>query len=116
MTNNFPDDDNGEVLRRMQSHGDDLTLPRDIDFSVLFKSREGAEQFCNYFSKRGFVSKIKSPSYSPAYPWDTPVVNHMVPTHAAITAFEDELERIAAPLGGKNDGWGSISQPPPLKH
>ena len=32
----FPADDNGDVLRRMLTTGDDLTKPRDIDFDHVF--------------------------------------------------------------------------------
>ena len=28
----FPDDENGDVLRRMHEHGDDLSQPRMMDF------------------------------------------------------------------------------------
>jgi len=38
--------------------------------------------------------------------WDVVVKKHMLPTNASITAFERELQAVAAPLGGRNDGWG----------
>jgi hypothetical protein len=31
---NFPNDENGDVLRRMHRDGDDLTKARDIEFTV----------------------------------------------------------------------------------
>jgi hypothetical protein len=47
----------------------------------------------------------------PVFPWDVIVVNHMVPTHSAISQFEDTLELWASTLGGRNDGWGCMVQP-----
>ena len=32
----FPLDDNGDVLWQMASDGDNLSAPRDMDFSVVF--------------------------------------------------------------------------------
>lgn len=32
----YPNDPNGDVLRRMEAEGDNLTKPRDIDFTVVF--------------------------------------------------------------------------------
>jgi hypothetical protein len=43
------------------------------------------------------------------------VVKHIAPSHREITEFEELLEDQAAPLGGRNDGWGCISQQSP-KH
>jgi hypothetical protein len=41
----FPDDANGDVLRRMEAGGDDLTRPRNIDFAVVFADESSAEKF-----------------------------------------------------------------------
>ena len=38
----FPDDENGDVLRRMAANGDDLTRPRNIDFTVVSERKCGA--------------------------------------------------------------------------
>jgi hypothetical protein len=39
-------------------------------------------------------------------PGDVTVSRRMIPDHAGLAAFETELEVLAAPLGGCNDGWG----------
>ena len=38
----FPDDENGDVLRLMLKNGDDLSAPREIDFSVIFPTEDAA--------------------------------------------------------------------------
>lgn len=107
----FPDDENGDVLRRMQESGDDLSKPRDIDFTVVFPTEEASEIFNAHFTAAGYQVKGSNAGTVPELPWDVVVIKHMVPTHAAITAFEEELENFAATLKGRNDGWGCFEQP-----
>jgi hypothetical protein len=44
-----PDDDNGDVLRRLEAKGDNLTRPRNIDFTVVFREENAAERFAEHF-------------------------------------------------------------------
>jgi len=107
----YPDDENGDVLRRMEEAGDDLTLPRDIDFTVVFPTADGAEQFAQRFRSLGYVASVEFAEVVEHLPWEVVVVNHMEPSHTEIGDFEDKLLSAAEPLGGCNDGWGSLSQP-----
>ena len=43
--------------------------------------------------------------------WDVQICLTLVPTHAAICAFEERLQEDASMGGGQNDGWGSFQQP-----
>jgi hypothetical protein len=45
----YPNDANGDVLRRMQARGDDLARPRNIDFTVVFVDAVSAEHLQNTF-------------------------------------------------------------------
>lgn len=112
MTNDFPDDENGDVLRRMLRNGDDLTKPREVDFSVVFPSASVAQDFADHFGRLGFKVSVRESNCVPELPWDVTVSNHMLPTHAGITDFEGTLEAAAVPFGGRNDGWGCFSQSP----
>ncbi|HDT3672078.1 TPA: ribonuclease E inhibitor RraB, partial [Escherichia coli] len=40
----FPDDDNGNVLWQMVEDGDDLTELHEIEFSIAFQDQQNAEQ------------------------------------------------------------------------
>jgi Regulator of ribonuclease activity B len=111
----LPEDDNGDVLRRLLSHGDDLSKPRDIDFVVVFGEEDAANAFADQILPLGHQVFVERTDTADGLPWDARVVRHMVPDHAAISGFEEELERIAAPYGGRNDGWGCLSQSEPLK-
>jgi hypothetical protein len=101
----FPDDANGDVLRRLLEDGDDLRKPRDVDFSVAFPNSRSAKAFARLAEAQGHRARLEGHE-----PRDVTIVRNMLPTHAGITAFEDELDRLATPLGGRNDGWGCFPQ------
>ena len=108
--NHFPDDENGAVLRRMAESGDDLSRPRKIDFTVVLPDEEAARKFAARFVDAGYETKAEQSGTVPELPWDVLVTKHMVADHADITAFEEELERTALPLGGRHDGWGCFER------
>ncbi len=106
-----PNDDNGDVLRRMEANGDDLDSPRDINFSVVFPDEISAESFAERFRYEGYLVRVELSGVKEECPWDVTVVKHMMPSHSGITEFEQEVADFAKPLGGFNDGWGCFSQP-----
>lgn len=108
---NFPDDDNGNVLRRMESHGDDLTCSRGINFTVVFSHVGDANAFADHFRGLGYATSVEFSEVKPDFPWDVVVVKHMIPSHEEIGSFEDLLQNAANAFGGRNDGWGCFSMP-----
>lgn len=102
----LPDDDNGDVLRRMVAKGDDLTRPRDIDFSALFADQSSAERFAEHFRSLGYKVSAKGDYPKLDLPWDVLVVRRMPASHEDITNFENLLQSVADRWGGRNDGWG----------
>lgn len=111
MLREFPHDENGEALRRMQENGDDLTKPRDIDFTVILPDQRSAEAFTNKVRLLGYKASAEETGTDPELPWDVVVVNHLVPSHENISDFEKTLEMAALPFGGRNDGCGCVEQP-----
>jgi len=110
MADEFPDDENGDVLRRMQGNGDSLAKPRNIDFTVAFPDEPSAEQFGAKIRHLGYEPSVNLTNSNPELPWDVVVVKYMLPSHEGITQFELELENIASRFGGSNDGWGCFNQ------
>jgi Regulator of ribonuclease activity B len=107
----IPDDENGDVLRRMVAKGDDLTQLRDIDFTVVFADEISANEFASHFKSLGLATSVERTGVEKELPWDVKVVRNMAPQHDKIGEFEDELELVAMPLGGRNDGWGCFTIP-----
>ncbi len=102
----FPDDENGDVLRRMQESGDDLDQPRVIDFAFAFPERPQAIAFAEALDDRSLEICISY--YEEREMWQTVVKRHMLPTHEDITAWESALAGHAEAVGGEPDGWGCM--------
>lgn len=107
----YPADANGDTLRRMEAHGDDLTRPRNIDFTVVFADATSAEQFAEQFRALGHKVSVERTETDQNFPWDVVVVHHMVPSYDGISDFENLLQSVADGWGGHNDGWGCFSGP-----
>jgi hypothetical protein len=107
----YPDDENGDVLRRMEAAGDDLARPRDVDFTVVFPTGGAADQFAQQFRSLGHIASIEFAEVVEHLSWEVVVVKHMELSHSEIGDFEDTLQSAAEPLGGRNDGWGCLSEP-----
>lgn len=106
----FPDDLNGDVLRRLQQAGDDFSIPRNVDFSVVFPDERRAEEFARMCRAARYEVTVQKSDVRPERPWDVTIVKFMLMTHAGITEFEMELEAAASSLDGQNDGWGCWPQ------
>lgn len=102
----FPDDENGDVLRRMVEHGDDITQPRTIDFCFVFADRIRALEFAALIEERDMVVCISY--YEERDGWEVVVQRYMLPTHEDVTRLEHSLTQRAESVGGEADGWGCM--------
>lgn len=102
----FPDDDNGNVLRRMKKEGADLSKPYDIDFEHLFESEKAASAMQKEVAGMGYKSEVDRNEEEKG--WDCRVVVHMKPTYEDITNTEEALGKVAEKHGGHSDGWGML--------
>ena len=102
----FPQDENGDVLWRIAQHGVDLTEAHEIDFALVFPTREAALKFAVFALQTEAKVSFSSYEENEEFPWQVYVHPVMEPTHVDITAFESFLGTRAEQLGGKNDGWG----------
>jgi hypothetical protein len=109
--NKFPQDENGEVLWRMHSSGDDLSKIREMDFSVVFSTEKQALDFLVAVLLAGHKVQLRRFKEQPdGLTWDVTISTHMAPTHLHVTEFEQLLADTAAAYGGRNDGWGCFAQ------
>lgn len=111
MATDFPDDDNGRVLREMAEHGVDLTLLRTVDFEHCFPDEVSARSFRD--SVRASVSEaiLYEPDPAAGRGWEVQCRQRLIPTYRAITDAEEGLGAVARAHGGYADGWGSLSNP-----
>ncbi|HEY6556590.1 MAG TPA: ribonuclease E inhibitor RraB [Polyangiaceae bacterium] len=107
----FPDDENGDVLRRMAAAGIDLVSPRVIDFEHCFPDEASARAFQRAVVETVLDAKLITPDPDADRGWEVQCKARMIPTHAAITQTELRLAKVAQGFGGFPDGWGSLSDP-----
>jgi hypothetical protein len=102
----FPNDLNGDVLRRMYVGGDDLARPRMINFSFVFPERRKALSFAQIIDDRD--KEICIAYYEEREMWEVTVKHHLVPDYREVTAMESALALKAESVGGKADGWNCL--------
>ncbi len=103
----FPNDENGRVLRRMYDDGDDLSRSRIVDFCFVFPNREQALAFVRAVADETIFETCLS-WYGKDAKWEVIVKRDMVPDHAIITAMESALTSKAIKVDGRADGWGCM--------
>ena len=105
---NFPDDENGDVLKRMYESGMDLSKSYDIDFYHIFENRKDAESMLEVINNinHGFdVYVALEPNNEK---WDICCTVNLIPTHNNITEKEEYFESFAEKHQGQCDGWGIL--------
>ena len=108
MNINFPNDENGDVLRGMVDEGDDISKPRNIDFYFAFEIEDEAKCFAEQVRvTTGLPAEV---STYESDQWQVCVTKYMVPKHHDITELETSLTHIARLYHGDADGWGSMKQ------
>jgi Regulator of ribonuclease activity B len=102
----FPSTENGDVLFRMASSGDKLWISRDVNFSVIFPTKENATVFHSKIEQLGMQSVIEKYDGARGFLFQVEVSKKIIPDHQTITTIENHLATLASPLNGRNDGWG----------
>ena len=103
----FPDDDNGNVLWQMHNDGDDLTAAHEIEYSIAFQQEEQADQCAVYLLKE--EQKISLFEDEETGEWIITNYVYMEPEYADIVDLEEWFSKIAGQFGGEYDGWGCMA-------
>jgi len=111
MDHNFPNDADGDALRRLVDSGNDLSKPMFINFQVAVPDETAAKGLADVASKLGYrVDIYGSPECS--LPWTCECSTRMLATYDGVISIEKELADLAAPFRGHPDGWGSFGNSP----
>jgi regulator of RNase E activity RraB len=116
MANSFPNNADGDALRRIADDGSDLRKQMLIDFQVAVPDEVSAKALAAVAGKLGYhVSVYDSPKCTP--PWTCECSTRMLATYESVIAIQKELAEIGEQFGGFPDGWGtfgngSTGQPP----
>ncbi|MES1153752.1 MAG: ribonuclease E inhibitor RraB, partial [Rhodanobacter sp.] len=84
----FPDDENGDVLWQMAQAGDDLSIPREVDFAVIFPSEDDALKFAVHLLRSDQKVSFSSYEEHGELPWQVLAHPFMQASHENISGFE----------------------------
>ena len=104
----FPDDENGDVLKLLQKKGFDFSTEHIFDYEHIFRTEKSAQEFADEIRKRNLSANTNF--QESVSNWNVTVKVRHEPTHAKISRTEAELNNLAALFGGKKDGWGVLQQ------
>ena len=102
----YPNDSDGDALRRVATNGSDMSAPMEIDFPVLFTSEAKARAFAPVAIGLGY--RVEIDAHENDSNWDVMCSRRMVPNYDELIRIQDELNRAAMPFDGKSDGWGTF--------
>lgn len=105
----FPNDDNGNVLWQMHEDGDDLTEPHEIEYSIAFKTEELAEKCALYLLKEEQKISLFEDEESDLKEWIITIYVYMEPEYSDIVDIEEWFTKIAEQHQGEYDGWGCMA-------
>lgn len=103
----FPDDENGQLLREIFEEGVDLSLAHQVDFYHLFEKKDNAEQMeiAIKAAHPAVVVKVAEDEEIKGL-WEVVCSLSMPLEHLLITESEQAFETIADKHNGYSDGWG----------
>ena len=102
----YPQDDNGDALRRLAEAGSDMSLPMWIDFMIAIPSGSVGNEIGAEAERLGYAFSVEQDPESKE--WTCYCRREMIATYPAIVAAQSELEALARRHNGYIDGWGSF--------
>jgi hypothetical protein len=102
--NNWPNDADGDVLRRLEADGFDFSKPRLIDFNVDFETWPPAAEAvrllaCEYPS----AALVAPDEHGEGY---IEFQVHAIPSYELVTGVQDNVSKLMAPFHGVCNSWG----------
>ncbi len=118
---NFPSDSDGVALKKMAELGVDMSQPVGFEFyihvenskqaddvyQVLIEAKIGDEAESVYDEgelEEGEEMTEENKDFWPS--WTVYVYYKMVPDYNKLVEFQEILNKLSKPLGGRSDGWG----------
>lgn len=111
MTIDYPNDSDGDALRRVANDRSDLSKPMYIDFQVAVPDEESARGLASVASRLGYHTRVYSSSDC-RLPWTCECSTRMLASYDAVISVQEELARVSTDFGGIPDGWGTFGNGP----
>lgn len=107
----FPNDADGDAVRRLFGGKNDPRRPMCVNFQVAVPDEAAAKSLAEIAWKKGYrISVYPSPECS--LPWTCECSTRILADYEGVLAIQNELAELSAPFGGRPDGWGSYGNKP----
>jgi hypothetical protein len=118
----FPNDEDGAVLKLLHDNGVDLSKAINIEFAVHSPDEAASKTIEQAMIAKGYNAEIfydegeleegeevtpENEEFAPS--WSVYTEISMIPEHGEILRIQKELDDISLPFGGKSDGWGVLN-------
>jgi len=103
---NFPDNADGDALRRLAESGADMTSPMVIDFAVAIPDESTGRAIALKAIEIGYKTNVGQGSESSE--WTCYCSKAMFATYEDVLNCQLELDKIAVAYGGFANGWGAF--------
>ena len=107
MSMSASESNSSSLLQRMKEGGFDFAQFHPIEFYAIFPDEERARQVAGTFRGESLNAQV---SVRDDGAWHLQVSKVMYASHAGIDDFEQGLETLVVPLGGRLEGWGVIQE------
>ena len=112
MTSDYPNDSDGDALRRVVAGGSNMSRSMDIDFHIAAWEEVAAQSVAEEAARLGYRTRIsfyeQDSDTGPHPPWTCTCTRTMVPDYDALITVQAELANIAHLFGAYVDGWGTF--------
>jgi hypothetical protein len=102
----YPDDADGDALRKVAEGGADMSRPMVIEFSVDVPDERAARRVAEVVAPAGFDPSLFHDDETDS--WSVYCAKEMLATHENVIDVQSELNRLLQPHGGHCDGWGTF--------
>ncbi len=99
----YPQDADGDSLRRVRDAGSNMALPMTIDFSINAPNEIAARAIAALVSTHGFDPSISDNEGRGS--WSVYCSKTMVATYDSVVAAQAQLNQLTNSQGGSCEGW-----------
>lgn len=104
----WPEDDDGDVMRRLEASGFDFSSTHEIDFNVDFFEWPPSQDALDRLRPFGVIELFDPDEHSPGY---VLIQLQSKVTYEVVTSVQRRVSNAMAPYGGICESWG-VMQPP----
>lgn len=102
----FPDDADGDAMRKVFDHGSDPDRAMDVDFMIACTSVETGKVIADLAVAKGYAVNVSTDEEDGAV--TCYCTKSMLLDYEALKACQAELDQLARPHEGYIDGWGTF--------